>query len=660
MEGMRFPESGREAYCLTVEQVLSNGSTNGMDGLTEAEAAKRLESAGSNELDVEPPVPGWRKFFAQFQDTLVVLLLMATLISAGLWLFERESALPYEAIAILAVVILNAVMGYVQESRAESAVAALRSMSAARANVVRGGQRGNIPATEVVPGDIILIEEGDNIPADARLIESTALQTMEAALTGESVPVSKEILPVPEGVVLGDRRNMIFSGTSASYGRGRAVVVATGMSTEMGRVAGMLGATPDEETPLQRELDRVGRMLGMIVVVIAVVMIATILFVGNVRGLSAFFDVLILGVALAVAAVPEGLPAVVTAVLALGVQRMAKCNAIVLHLSAVETLGSADIIASDKTGTLTRNEMTVRAIITGSGRTNVQGNGYVPEGDLSDEVGGAPSGRLTGEVRRALTVAASANNAALREVGGRWEIFGDPTEGALIVAAQKAGLAGETLAGRFPRCGEIPFSSERKRMSTIHRDAIRNRICIFTKGAPDILLGHCSREWIDGKAQALTEARRAAILRSNEILAGGAMRTLGLAERILPEGALAGEAGVEEENDLTFLGLVGMMDPPRAEAREAAARAPGGRNSSRHDYRRSSGHSLGDCEGTGICRRRESGDRCGVGGHVGRRIRGNRRQGFGLCTGQSRTQAAHCSGPAKRGRDGGNDRGWRE
>ena len=269
-----------------------------------------------------------------------------------MWLYERESAWPYEAIAIFAVVLLNAVMGYIQESRAEEAVAALHQMSAAHANVIRDATRQTITAIEVVPGDIILIEEGDTVPADARLIQSTALQTAEAALTGESLPVSKDTLPIAGEVGLGDRHNMLFSGTAATYGRGTAVVIATGMQTQMGRIAGMLKEVRTETTPLQKELARVGKLLGIIVVVIAVVMIATILLVEDVHGFSALFDVLILGVALAVAAVPEGLPTVVTAVLSLGVRRMAKRNAIVRHLAAVETLGSANVIASDKTGTL--------------------------------------------------------------------------------------------------------------------------------------------------------------------------------------------------------------------------------------------------------------------------------------------------------------------
>ena len=353
-------------YQASADDVVAALDTDARRGLSAAEAGARLERYGPNELAAEKPVPAWRKFLAQFQDVLVILLLVATAISAGLWLLERDSALPNEAIAIFAVVMLNAIMGYVQRSRAEQAVAALRQMSAAQANVVRDGERQSIDAREVVPGDVLVVEEGDTIPADARLILSTALQTAEAALTGESLPVSKDALPIEGETGLGDRHNMIFSGTAATYGRGRAVVTATGMETQMGRIAGMLRDTTDEETPLQRELDRVGKILGIVVVAIAVVMIATIILVEDVSGFSAVFQVLILGVALAVAAVPEGLPTVVTAVLSLGVERMAKRKAIVRHLSDVETLGSANVIASDKTGTLTRNEMTVRRVVTAS------------------------------------------------------------------------------------------------------------------------------------------------------------------------------------------------------------------------------------------------------------------------------------------------------
>lgn len=562
-------------YQESADAVLAALGTEPQRGLSGTEARTRLERDGRNELTGEEPVPWWKKFLAQFKDVLVILLLIATAISAVLWLIERESALPYEAIAIFAVVLLNAIMGYIQESRAESAVAALRQMAAAHANVMRDGERQSVSAAEIVPGDLILIEEGDTVPADARLIHSTALQTAEAALTGESLPVDKDIAPVAGEAGLGDRINMIYSGTAATYGRGKAVVTATGMQTEMGRIAGMLKEAPEETTPLQKELDRVGKMLGIVVVIIAVVMIVTIILVENVRGFSAFFDVLILGVALAVAAVPEGLPAVVTAVLALGVQRMAKRNAIVRHLAAVETLGSANIIASDKTGTLTKNEMTVRAVVTASGRINLGGTGYAPEGAVQVESGGPLEGVLRVELQRALTVADRASNAVLQESDGCWTVQGDPTEGALVVAARKAGLADETLDARFERVGEVPFSSERKLMTTVHTDAERQeRLLVFTKGAPDVLIARCSQEMVGEGKRALTVERRAEILKVNEELAGQALRTLGVAARELPANALQNKEVDEDiEHELIFLGLIGMIDPPREEAKQAVARA---------------------------------------------------------------------------------------
>ena len=498
------------AYQQTIEQVLVALGTDPQKGLSTAEARARLERHGKNELTTERPVPAWRKFLAQFQDVLVLLLLVATVISLGLWLYERESALPYEAIAIFTVVLLNAILGYIQESRAESAIAALRQMSAAHAHVIRDATRQSIPATEVVPGDIILIEEGDTIAADARLIKATALQTAEASLTGESLPVSKDTATITEDVGIGDRDNMIFSGTAVTYGRGKAVVTATGMGTQMGLIAGMLTEAPAETTPLQKELARVGKLLGLVVIVIAVVMIATIILVEHVRGFTALFEVLILGVALAVAAVPEGLPAVVTAVLSLGVQRMAKRNAIVRHLAAVETLGSANVIASDKTGTLTKNEMTVRVVVTASGRINFSGTGYKPEGDVNREGGGPIDEAMRFELVRALAAGDRANNAVLQAHEGRWTVQGDPTEGALIVAARKAGLEEEALDARLKRVGEVPFSSERKLMSTIHTDAERHeRLLVFTKGAPDIVLGRCSLELVGEETRALTAERRA-------------------------------------------------------------------------------------------------------------------------------------------------------
>ena len=583
-------QSPSPPYRQPVEEVLAALDTDARHGLREEAARTRLDKYGRNELAAEKPIPGWRKFLAQFQNVLVILLLVATVVSAGLWLYERDSALPYEAMAIFAVVLLNAIMGYIQESRAEEAVAALRAMSAARAHVVRDGTRRSIPAAELVPGDIIHIEQGDTIPADARLIHSAALQIAEAVLTGESLPVSKDALPIAEEAALGDRHNMIFSGTAATFGQGRAVIVATGMQTQMGRIAGMLEEAPAETTPLQKELARVGKLLGIIVVVIALAMIATIILVEKVSGFAAVFDVLILGVALAVAAIPEGLPAIVTAVLSLGVQRMARRNAIVRHLPAVETLGSATVIASDKTGTLTKNEMTVRVVVTASGRVNMGGEGYVPEGEVHREVRWAGNGAIAAisddrraamdnslriELERALAVADRANNAVLQEHEGRWTVQGDPTEGALIVAARKAGLDSTALGARFERIGEVPFSSERKLMTTIHTDARKQeRLLVFTKGAPDLLLGRCTHELAGAEARPLTAERRIAILQTNEQLAGGALRSLGVAFRSLPADAFeADEVDERVEQDLVFAGLIGMIDPARAEAGEAVIRA---------------------------------------------------------------------------------------
>ena len=565
------------AYRLHASELIATLRTDERQGLSDEEARARLAQYGPNELAAQKAVPAWRRFLSQFQDVLVVLLLIATGISAALWVLERDAALPYEAIAIFAVLLLNATMGYVQESRAEAAVAALRAMSAADATVVREGERRSVPASRIVPGDIILIDEGDTIPADGRLIESAALQTAEAPLTGESLPTMKDIAAISEDVPLGDRDNMVFSGTAATYGHGKAVVTATGIHTEMGRIAGLLKTTPDEATPLQRELDGTGKLLGLVVIAIAVIMIVTIVVVEDVRGASALFDVLILGVALAVAAVPEGLPAVVTAVLSIGVQRMARRNAIVRHLAAVETLGSATVIASDKTGTLTKNEMTVRVVVTASGRATFDGSGYAPEGTVQADGGRQIDGSLRVELERALAAADRANNASIQQTDGRWTVQGDPTEGALLVAARKAGLSSEALNERLPRVAEVPFSSERKLMSTMHRDARQeDRGVVFTKGAPDVLLTRCNWELVGEEWRPLTPERRTAILETNEALAGQALRTLGVAGRWLTLQALAEHSAHPDERveqDLVFAGLIGIIDPPRVEAKDAVVRA---------------------------------------------------------------------------------------
>lgn len=568
-------DSTTPAYLRSIEEVVAALATDSLRGLSTVEARARLERYGKNEIVSEKPVPAWRKFLRQFEDVLVILLLVAAAISFALWLYEGDAALPFEAIAIFAIVILNAVMGYVQTARAERAIASLRAMSPAEATVVRDGERHRLPTVELVPGDVMLVEEGDTIAADARLIDSTSLKTAEAALTGESLPVSKDSAVIAGEALLGDRQNMIFSDTVATYGRAKAVVVGTGMQTEMGRIAGMLERAPAELTPLQKQLDRTGKLLGLMVVAIAVVMIATIILVEHVRGLSAVVDVLIFGVALAVAAVPEGLPAVVTAVLSMGVQRMAKRNAIVRHLAAVETLGSADVIASDKTGTLTKNEMTVRKVVTASGSVTLMGTGYAPEGRATDGSGGPVSDAVRSELERALTVADRANNATLQQEEGRWSVLGDPTEGALLVAARKIGLDPERLESHFIRVGEIPFSSERKLMTTIHTESAgQERTLVFTKGAPDVLLARCSREFVAPDHKPLTDERRAQILKATDALADEALRTLGVAYRTLPKDAHEnGSADESIERDLVFAGLVGMIDPPREEAKQAVDRA---------------------------------------------------------------------------------------
>ncbi|MBP1468299.1 cation-translocating P-type ATPase [Candidatus Chloroploca sp. M-50] len=566
------------AYQHPVETVLVAFDSDAINGLATEEVHRRLAQHGPNMLQAETPTPAWRRFLAQFQNVLIGLLLIAAATSLALWAYEGATSVPYEALVIFAIVLFNGVLGYVQEARADRSVAALRAMTAAEASVLRDGQLQRVPTRDLVPGDIMQIEAGDTIPADGRLTSAIALQVAEASLTGESLPVAKDSDPLPQELSIGDRSNSVFSGTAASYGRGRAVVTATGMHTEMGKIAGMLQQATRDPTPLQQELDRTGKLLGLIVVGIAAVMIAMIVVIDGIRDLNGLVDVLILGVALAVAAVPEGLPAVVTAVLSLGMLRMARRGAIIRKLPAVETLGSANIIASDKTGTLTKNEMTVRTIVTASGHVELRGTGYAPEGELwqHDQVLGDDA--LRAEVTTLLRAADRANNAVLQEREGRWVIQGDPTEGALIVAARKAGLTDTALDARFPRVGEMPFSSERKLMSTVHTDAEHpEHLLVFTKGAPGILLARCQEEWIDDGSHQLSEERRAHILAANAELADASLRTLGIAFRTLPPDALANPEALNEqvEQKLVFLGLVGMIDPPRSEAGAAIALAKG-------------------------------------------------------------------------------------
>ncbi len=558
-----------DAHALPVAEVLARLRCDAARGLSAAEARERLARYGPNALPAPAPTPGWRKFLAQLENPLVLLLLAAVAVSLVVWWVEGAQGAPYEALAILAIVVANAVLGFVQEARAGAAIAALARMSAAAAVVLRDAAPVTVPAAELVPGDLLILEEGATIPADARVLESISLSTAEAALTGESTPVAKDPQPVPVEAALGDRSSMLFSGTAVTYGHGRAIVTATGTQTEVGRIAGLLHATQAESTPLQIQLDRLGKLLGVCVIAIAVVVGATILGLQRDFSLAALTGVLIYTVALAVSAVPEGLAAVTTVVLSLGMQRMARRNAIVRKLSAVETLGSTTVICSDKTGTLTRNEMTVRAVVTPSGRATLTGTGYEPVGALL--VGGQPlaSGPQRTEVERTLAVGFLANNATLTQRDGRWTVLGDPTEGALKAAALKIGLVAGALGARFGRTGEIPFSSERKMMSTAHADARHGmQDVLFTKGAPDVLLARCERVRVGDEEAPLDGARRASILATIDGLAGEALRLIGFAYRRLPHAAGRPLAEVAEQ-ELIWLGVVGMIDPPRPQAVEA-------------------------------------------------------------------------------------------
>src|SRR5688572_15440843 len=459
-------------HTLTVEECFKKLNTNSQ-GLTSAEAAKRLEEHGPNELQAASRVSPWSILLEQFKNVLIIILLFATALSASL-------GHGLEAIAITVIVIFAVVLGFVQEYRAERAIEALREMAAPTATVVRDGREREIHALELVPGDLILLATGDKVPADARLIEAVNLQTVEAPLTGESAPIQKHIKPLDdERLPTGDRKNLVYAGTVVTYGRGRAVVVATGMATEFGKIARLLESVDTAKTPLQHNLDRVGKTLARVSFGVVLVIVGLGVFRGQ-----PFVEMLIFGVALAVAVVPEALPAVVTISLALGVKRMVKRNALVRRLPAVETLGSTSVICSDKTGTLTKDEMTARKLVLGSQILEISGSGYEPSGALSSN---GSDVKPSESVSLLLRAAALASDARVQrgESSGKWEVKGDPTEGALVVAAAKAGLPKQQLDTDFPRVSEIPFTSERKRMTTLHRTP--QGIIAYSKGAPEII-----------------------------------------------------------------------------------------------------------------------------------------------------------------------------
>ena len=551
---------------IDANQVARALGTDVDNGLSSQEAARRLAEDGPNELRAAPPVPTWRRVLAQFQDPLVYLLLGAVVIALAVWIIEGRVTWPIDAIVITLVVALNALLGYVQEAKAESAVAALARMTAVTSVVVRSGQVQRVASAELVRGDVIVLSEGDAVGADARLVQVSTLRTLEASLTGESEAVLKNAATLAVPAALGDRLDMVFKGTYVAQGTGRAIVIATAMETQMGAIAEMLEAAKEEPTPLQKEVALIGRMLGIAVVIIAVIVVATVLLLSEVRTASDVITVLLLGVSLAVAAVPEGLPAILSVVLALGVQRMAKRNAIVKKLSSVETLGCASVICSDKTGTLTRSEMTIERVMTASGGSRISGVGYTPEGRVEHEGSELSSGPLRDEHIVVLSGGSLASNAGLRETeSGEWEIRGDPTEAAFLVAERKLGLTARRER-RFERIGEIPFTSDRKMMSTIEYDHEHgDEVIVVTKGAPDVLLERCTRARVGMEVVAFDDAFRARAVADVEELTAEALRTLAVAYRPLAPGEDL-EDSQALERDLIFVGTVGIIDPPRAEA----------------------------------------------------------------------------------------------
>lgn len=559
---------GQDPSLLSAEQVTRELGVEVERGLGAEEVEARLERYGPNELRSVEGEPAWRRFLRQFADPLVYLLLAAIVISIAAWALDGATGVPIDAVVIVAIVLANAVIGFVQEKKAADAVASLADMTASHATVLRSGVLTDIASAQIVPGDVLVLAEGDAVGADARLFSASALRVQEASLTGESDAVAKDPGRLTGPVPLGDRRNMVFKGTAVTRGVGRAVVTGTGMATEVGRIATLLDETQDEPSPLQVEIAKISKALGLLVILIAVGVMAVVALVNGVDSAEEGVEILLMGVSLAVAAVPEGLPAILSLVLAIGVQTMARRNAVMKNLESVETLGSVSVICSDKTGTLTKNEMTLREIVTASGRVELSGTGYEPVGEAR-VVDGAEEAALD-EACLVLAAGALASNAQLRETDGRWEIQGDPTEAAFLVAAPKLdGVSRHT--GSHERHAEAPFDSERKMMSVLGAGS-DGGVRVYAKGAPDVLLERCVAEQVGEGTRPLTGDRRAAIEETVVGLSRQGYRTLGVAWRHADETDRRA-FDEEAERDLVFAGVVGIIDPPRTEAADAIAAA---------------------------------------------------------------------------------------
>ncbi len=560
MEEGNSLSSEQSWHALEAQEALSKQNSS-KAGLSSTEAAERINKYGPNQLAAGKKTSPVKILLGQFKSPLIIILLAAAIVSLATPLFAAtEETHQIDAFIILIIVIISAVLGFVQEYRAEKALDALTKMLTPITTVLRDGKEVQVATKDIVPGDILVLKEGDKVAADARIIEANNLQVNEAPLTGESVPVEKGTEKVAKDAAILDKTNMVFSGTAVTCGKAKALVISTGMNTEFGKIAGQVSAVEKKETPLEKRTKEVGKWLGLAALAVSV----TVIVLGVARGLD-LLEMFLFGIALAVAAVPEALPAIVTGSLAIGMYKMAKRNALVRKMPAVETLGSTTVICTDKTGTLTKGEMTVRKVYTAGVTVDVSGVGYSPKGEFEDKA--AMESECFSLLMKGSVLC---NDADVVQEGDKWTIKGDPTEGALVVATLKAGIQKEQLRDAYPRVNEFPFSSDRKRMTTIHASQLQTdgKNLVFMKGAPEIILRYCTQVCGNTKKEALTEQKRRDILDANEEMASGGLRVLGMAYKEITCNA----ADCKEEtaeSQLVFLGLLGMMDPPRKEAMQA-------------------------------------------------------------------------------------------
>ncbi|MFH1076367.1 MAG: cation-translocating P-type ATPase [Pseudomonadota bacterium] len=548
-------------HTLSTEEAISRLNSNTQSGLTKDEAKQRLDKYGSNELEKEKGTSTFALFLSQFKNMLIIILMVAVLLSVFVGEF-------LDAIIISVIVLFSALLGFIQEYRAERALDSLKKMLSPTTTVIRDGKEEDVYSKDLVPGDLLSVKSGDKIPADARLIVGYSLTCDEAALTGESAPVAKDILPLSAPTGIAEQKNMLFAGTIVSFGRGRAIVTSTGMNTEFGKIAKEVASAETKKTPLERRTEEIGKWLGIISLgicfTVAGISIAREAFSGTLN-ISFFITTVMFAIALAVAAVPEALAAIVTGALAIGMQQMAKQNALVRKMPAVETLGCTTVICTDKTGTLTKGEMTITKMFTAGRTIDVTGVGYEPKGNFMGEPGFHPG--MSKVLRRILLAGIFCNDSTLEKTEERWSIKGDPTEAAFLVAALKAGLAQHDQLIKYPRTGEIPFSSERKRMSTLHNTKDGKRL-LFMKGATEEIINRCSLILDEKGTRTLTEADIKQAIKANEEMAKNALRVLGLSYQDVSAKADV-DLSEDMEKDMVFLGLAGMIDPPRKEAMEA-------------------------------------------------------------------------------------------